>query len=188
MLFESNYNGIVANDDAFNAHQESRLVLEDSIAKKATPAMIEVESISPTALPTPHVTSVKVHNPYSLTRTMECKFQCNCVACTGVDPTVAEVATVFMPPPPPRLDTYDVISFCGAEDPDTVIYNMMVRWFTKVTAVQHKFVEAGNFCPEPKPTEYDFVEWCRQVNEWWYENFEHRQKKAAVAPVARRPW
>ena len=186
MMFESNYNGIVANDDAYNARLESRLVMEDNVTKKA-PKAIEVISVTQQQqTPSAHVTSVKVHNPYSLTNALECKFQCSCTACTGVAPVV-EVASAFMPPPPPRLDTYDVISFCGAEDPDTVIYNMMVRWFTKVSAVQQRFVAEDNFCPEPKPSEYDFVEWCRQVNEWWYENFEHRQKKAVAAP-ARRPW
>eukprot|EP00455_Lapot_gusevi_P045309 TRINITY_DN5775_c0_g1_i4.p2 TRINITY_DN5775_c0_g1~~TRINITY_DN5775_c0_g1_i4.p2 ORF type:complete len:144 (-),score=40.11 TRINITY_DN5775_c0_g1_i4:307-738(-) len=87
----------------------------------------------------------------------------------------------FMPPAPPRIDTYDVIVACGAADPDTVIYNMMMRWYSKVAKVQSAFSPESD-CPPPSPTEYSFADWCEMVNQWWFKNFEHRQKKVFAQP------
>lgn len=83
----------------------------------------------------------------------------------------------FMPPPPPRIDTCDVLFACGTSNADVVVYELTMRWFAKVCRVQHFFVAETEGCPEPSPAEYTFGEWCQKVSTWWAAHFEHMQKK-----------
>jgi len=84
----------------------------------------------------------------------------------------------FMPPPPPRVDTIDILTACGTPEADVVVYHLMMRWFAKATAGQSYFISREeDFCPAPKPAEYGFVEWCDKVSQWWFKHFEHLQKR-----------
>ena len=101
----------------------------------------------------------------------------------------------FMPPPPPRMDTCDVLHACGCPDADSAVYMMMTRWYAKVAEVQYHFVAEQDLCPGPNPDEYTFGEWCQKANEWWTKTFSHMQKKTVtprrsekfVAPRGRVP-
>lgn len=88
----------------------------------------------------------------------------------------------FMPPPPPRMDTCDVLHACGCPDADSVVYNLMTKWFAKVQQIQGYFLPETEFCPLPSPNQYTFGEWCLKANEWWSLHFANMQKK----PVPQR--
>lgn len=184
--------------DMWGVRQESDIILEDGIQKRLqTETALQQDDID-------HTMRVLQHNPYSLTNPLTEVYTCTCGHCNlhskpaadyFVDPhyvteDVLEEGVVsrFMPPPPPRVDTYDVIAACGAVDPDSVIYQMMMRWYSRVLKSQVQFdVDAA--CPSPSPSEYTFSEWCSMVNDWWYRNFEHRQKKQhRSAPAHQGHW
>jgi hypothetical protein len=83
----------------------------------------------------------------------------------------------FMPPPPPRMDTCDVLHACGCPDADGAVYVIMTKWYAKVLQVQQYFLPESDFCPPPAPEEYTFGDWCAQANEWWTYHFANMQKK-----------
>lgn len=175
--------------DMWGVRQESDIILEDGMQKRLNGGESQSDDMD-------HTIRVLQHNPYSLTNPLTQVYSCTCGHCsapatvkthladTAADPhyvtedgaAVEETLSRFMPPPPPRVDTYDVLAACGAVDPDTVVYQMMVRWFSKTERAQTLF-DVDCPCPSPSPSEYSFAEWCTMVNEWWYRNFEHRQKK-----------
>jgi len=193
--------GLGAFADVWEMRQESDIILDDGAEKNH----FDDDAAADAGGDDSHACKVVRYNPYSLDAPVTDLFVCVCMECSGSgnnskhadeyaaadDDDVAmgeeEEAAVevspFMPPPPPRPDTFDVLSACGAEDADAVIYQLMMRWFTRVAAVQRYFLAAGDEpCPEPAPEHYDFKEWCEMVNAWWFANFEHRQKKQQPAP------
>lgn len=176
--------------DMWGVRQESDIILEDGMHKRHNAGEDQSDDVD-------HTIRVLQHNPYSLTNPLTQLYSCTCGHCSAPETVISrpagEVAadphyvtedaaivddtlSRFMPPPPPRVDTYDVLAACGAVDPDTVVYQMMVRWYSKTSRAQTLF-DVDCPCPSPSPAEYSFVEWCTMVNEWWYRNFEHRQKK-----------
>lgn len=183
--------------DLWESRQESDIIYEENIDNKKqrlfhqvdeAPAVHDIAAVEAHQ----HIQKVTCHNPYSLAEPVLQVFACQCPECNHMQsfmvPEEEEmyyeepmpVVSRFMPPAPPRLDTYDVIAACGAENPDSIIYNMMVRWFAKVSQVQMYFVPEGEECPPPQPEEYDFATWCQMTNSWWMKHFEHRQKKVHV--------
>jgi hypothetical protein len=186
--------------EVWEGRQASDIVMEDVTFKpKPFATNVEVEYVSPNPIHTDddasadHTTRIRLHNPYSITEPLTEVYSCTCGVCNYVETSAPadnsyeeEIAfempvSKFMPPAPPRIDTYDVIVACGAADPDTVIYNMMMRWYAKVAKVQSAFHPESD-CPPPSPTDYSFADWCEMVNQWWFKNFEHRQKKVFAQP------
>jgi len=103
----------------------------------------------------------------------------------------------FVPPPPPPKVCRGVIaeSAEGALDVDAAFYHISMRWYTKVAAVQHKFVRDIDFCPEPEQPGMTFTQWIESVGKWWLRHFENAQRKTsassgllrtAMAPVTAR--
>eukprot|EP00331_Platyophrya_macrostoma_P004892 CAMPEP_0176417404 /NCGR_PEP_ID=MMETSP0127-20121128/6871_1 /TAXON_ID=938130 /ORGANISM="Platyophrya macrostoma, Strain WH" /LENGTH=227 /DNA_ID=CAMNT_0017797563 /DNA_START=77 /DNA_END=760 /DNA_ORIENTATION=+ len=190
--------------DMWGGRQESDILLEDNVKKTFLSQLVESEPFVE-AEPTSdlHTIRIQVRNPYSLTEPIRNIFMCECDECRSSmmmpaqasseqeaevimfeTEMVEEPISQFMPPPPPRVDTYDVIAACGCEDPDSAVYNMMVRWYTRTSRVA-AFFTPDETCPPPNPELYTFAQWCERVNEWWYRNFEHRQMKP-VAPARSR--
>ena len=181
--------------DMWGVRQESDIVFEDGTQKSCINTLQEEHA-------TEHTIKVTTHNPYSLTQPVTQVYACNCAECQGhshegcaammideplmmpEDDAVVNVPH-FMPAPPPRVDTYDVIAACGAVDPDSIVFNMMMRWFSKVSRIQ-EFFDVDIACPAPSPAEYNFSDWCVMVNEWWVRNFEHRQKRQSAATAPHR--
>jgi hypothetical protein len=171
--------------DMWNVRQESDMILEEDLKTQKS----RLDNIAETAErpegELPHTVKVAVHNPYSMRNPVTTVFVCHCDACEprglqeGTLPgEYYEEVSRFMPPPPPRMDTYDVIMACGAHDPDTAVYEMMMRWFRKTSNAQHQF-PIDDQCPGPNPEGYDFAQWCERANGWWRRNFEHMQRKRA---------
>lgn len=191
--------------DMWGVRQESDILLDDGMNSKKyrENTQDDAHPIEEQTTYAEHTTRVVLHNPYSLTQPLTEVYACTCAECNHgteksyVDDLVAvsreELEPVdlvdyaalsrFMPPPPPRADTYDVIAACGCQDSDSVVYHMMVRWYTKARASQTLF-DVDTECPGPSPDEYTFMEWCAMASDWWLRNFEHRQKKQ---PAHRAP-
>lgn len=91
--------------------------------------------------------------------------------------------TSFMPPPPPPRIARRVMreSAESSLDVDVAFYHIAMRWYGRVAAIQDKFVEADELCPEPGTDMQSFDEWADAVGRWWLRNFEHRQVKPATA-------
>lgn len=181
--------------EVWEGRQASDIVLEDAAFKSKSIAPVD-EGINSydcpaTSLSNEHTMRIRLHNPYSLTQPLTEVYSCTCGMCANGDVNSSYDIPVelpcempiskFMPPAPPRLDTYDVIVACGAVDPDTIVYNMMMRWYNKASKAQSAF-NLESECPPPSPAEYSFAEWCEMVNAWWFKNFEHRQKKVVPQP------
>lgn len=184
--------------EVWEGRQASDIVLEDVTFKPKNNTHVNVDymPVDPINMDDhEHTTRIRLHNPYSITEPLTEVYSCSCGMCNHVNTDdsaqqqqfteVADEETYempiskFMPPAPPRIDTYDVIVACGAADPDTIIYNMMMRWYGKVAKAQAAFNPESE-CPPPSPTDYTFAEWCEMTSQWWIKNFEHRQKKVFV--------
>lgn len=195
-----------AINDMWGGRQESDILLDNHVKKPYYSQHADESEFSMVTTAADHVRNeseahtvcVSLHNPYSLTEPIRNLYVCECDECrsattmavseevetTFYAPDLAVQQPKFMPPPPPRVDTYDVIAACGCEDPDATVYNMMVRWYSK-TSVVAAYFNPDEACPPPNPELYTFAQWVEMVNEWWYRNFEHLQKKVVVAAAPR---
>jgi hypothetical protein len=198
--------------DLWEMRQTSDILLEDTTDKKLYEEGEEQQvapCYDPHTGYYVHPMRVTTHNPYSLSDPIYSVYMCHCEACQSMgssqsdgseqclyreqviieqvpqpqpEQLVEEPVSVFMPPPPPRLDTADVLAACECPDAVELVFSMMQRWYVRAARAQSYFVAEADFSPAPTEgaTTEDHVEWCRSINQWWYNHFEHRQKKQFV--------
>jgi hypothetical protein len=88
--------------------------------------------------------------------------------------------SAFMPPPPPPNVMANIMFNEGNSYAESMYFNIMSRWYSKVARVEYMWVAPDDLCPAFPGYdcfEYSFEQWCEMAASWWFAHFEHMQKK-----------